>query len=260
MNSEDSSEEVNTISRLAAMRVAIFAVTSLAETRASGSGSRFVRLQQYVMALTQALRRRGRFATVLTESFIGDLFQAVPMYDIGKIGIPDWILLKPDSLTREEFEIIKTHTTLARDAITLAEMTLGYKAQTLQTMKETAYSHHEKWDGSGYPQGLSGELIPLAARLMAVADVYDALVSNKVYRDGVTHETAVRVILEARSKHFDPELVDAFMEINEEFQLIARRDADSDADMQRKIEYLANSIAEETDVNTIVGVTRMPWS
>jgi putative two-component system response regulator len=256
----DNNKEVATISRLAAMRVAVFAVTSLAETRASGSGKRFLRLQQYAMALTQELKRRGRFAMELTDSFTSDLFQAIPMYDIGKIGIPDWILLKPNSLTPEEFEIIKTHTTLARDAIELAEKTLGYQAQTLRTMKETAYSHHEKWDGSGYPQGLAGERIPLSARLMAIADVYDALVSNKVYRDGVPHEAAVQVIVEGRNKHFDPQLVDAFNEINEEFRLIAKHGADSDVDMQKKIEYLASSIADETEVLTIVGVPEMPWS
>ena len=260
MNSSESANLANTISRLAAMRVAVFALTSLAETRASGSGKRFVRLQSYVMWLARALQQRGKFESILSEAFISDLFQAVPMYDIGKIGIPDRILLKPDSLTPEEFEVIKTPTTLAREAIELAEKTLEYQAPTLQTMKETAYSHHEKWDGTGYPQGLLGDRIPLAARLMAVADVYDALISNKVYRDGVSHEQAMQAIVSVRGRHFDPELVDVFIEIHEEFRIIARRDADSDADMKKKIEYLASATADESDVHTIVGVTKMPWA
>lgn len=260
MNPVDSDNLANTISRLAAMRVAVFALTSLAETRAAGSGKRFVRLQEYVMALVQELQRRGKFESVLTDAFIGDLFQAVPMYDIGKIGIPDRILLKPDGLTPEEFDVIKTHTTLAREAIELAEKTLGYHAPTLQTMKDTVFSHHEKWDGSGYPQGLLGARIPLAARLMAVADVYDALISKKVYRDGVSHEKAVQAIVGVRGRHFDPELVDAFVEINDEFRLIAKRDADSSADMQKKIAYLASAIADESEVHTITDVKTMPWS
>ena len=125
-------------------------------------------------------------------------------------------------------------------------------------MKEIAYSHHEKWNGRSYPPGLSGEKIPLSARLMAVADVYDALVSTKVYKDGISHDKAVEVIVAERGMHFDPDLIDAFVEIREEFELIARRDADSDADKQRKIEYLAASIAEVTEVRTISGVTTMP--
>ena len=260
MNPDESNKLAGAISRLAALRVAVFAVTSLAETRASGSGKRFLRLQRYVMALTRQLKRSGRFDSVLTESFMSDLFQSVPMYDIGKIGIPDRILLKPSDLTPEEFEVMKTHTTLARDAIQLAEKTLGYKAQTLQIMKETAFSHHEKWDGSGYPLGLSGGRIPMSARLMAVADVYDALVSNKVYRAGIPHEKAAQIIHGMRGKHFDPDVADAFIEIIEEFRLIANGDADSDVDMQKKIEYLASSIEDQTEVQTITGVTQMPWS
>ena len=139
-------------------------------------------------------------------------------------------------------------------------LTLEYQAATLQTMKETAYSHHEKWDGTGYPQGLLGDRIPLAARLMAVADVYDALISNKVYRDGVSHEKAMQAIVSVRGRHFDPELVDVFIEIHEEFRIIARRDANSDADMKKKIEYLASAIADESEVHTIASVTNMPWA
>ena len=186
MLTENPPPEAATKSRVAAMMVAIFAITSLADTRASGSGKRLLRLQSYVMTLVWHLKRKEKFRAILTPSFIDDLQMSIPMYDIGRIGIPDWILLKPTTLTLEEFRIVKTHTTLARDALALAQEALGHRSQTLETMKELAYSHHEKWNGRGYPLGLSGERIPLAARLMAVADVYDALVSNKVYRDGIS--------------------------------------------------------------------------
>ena len=167
-------------------------------------------------------------------------------------------MLQPHSLTHEEFDVVQTHTTLAREAIELAERTLEYLAPTLQTMKDIAYCHHEKSDRSGYPQGLLGDRIPLAARLMAVADVYDALINNKVYRDGVSHEKARQAIFSVRGQHFDPELVNAFIEIHEDFRLIARRDVDSDADMKKKIVFLASAVADEFEVHTIVGVSKMP--
>jgi len=260
LNPDDSNKVAAAIGRLAAMRVVSFAVSSLAETRASGSGKRILRLQHYVMALTNELKRHERFAHAMSEAFLSDLFQSIPVYDIGKIGIPDRILLKPNALTPEEFEIMKTHTTLARDAIELAEMTLSYRAPTLQTMKDAAYSHHEKWDGSGYPRGLSGEAIPLSARLVAIADVYDALISNKVYRNGIPHDDAVQAMRGARGKHFDPELIDAFVTVHEEFRLISSGEADTDMDNQRKIDYLARSIADQAEMHTIVGVSQMPWS
>jgi putative two-component system response regulator len=111
-------------------------------------------------------------------------------------------------------------------------------------VKELAYSHQEKWDGSGYPQGLVEERIPVSARLMAIADVYDALISHKVYKDGVSHEQAAGIIFQGRASHFDPDMVDAFIEIQDEFAAIAQRFADTDQDMQKKMEYMANAIAE----------------
>jgi putative two-component system response regulator len=143
---------------------------------------------------------------------------------------------------------MRTHTTLGFDALVRAEKTLGQTSPLLAIAKEITLSHQEKWDGNGYPQGLAGTKIPLSARILAVADVYDALISNKVYKQGVEHEAAVQVIFSERASHFDPDVVDAFIEVSPEFAAIAQKYADTDADMQKKIEYLANAIAENAEM------------
>ena len=245
MNSADCSPNPAAKPVLTAMTVAAFAVVSLAGMRGSDTGKHLLRVQHYVKTLAQRLQEHPRFAADLTDAYIDNLFQWVPLHDLGAVGVPDRILLKPSSLTPAEFEIIKTHTTLARDAIVSAERTLGLQGGALQICKELAYSHHEKWDGSGYPQGLSGEQIPLSARLMAIADVYDALISDRVYRAGMPHEQAVGIIFQGRDSHFDPDMVDVFIEIQDEFQAVALRFVDTDEDMQKKIEYMANAIAED---------------
>jgi putative two-component system response regulator len=219
-------------------------MASLAETRDSDTGNHILRVQHYVQTLARRLQLHPRFSAVLTDTYIARLFQAAPLYDMGTIGIPDRILLKPSRLTPAEYDIMKTHTTLARQAIESAEKALGCTHPFLQTVKELAYSHQEKWDGSGYPQGLVEDHIPVSARLMAIADVYDALISHKVYKDGVSHEQAAGIIFQGRASHFDPDMVDAFIEIQDEFAAIAQRFADTDQDMQKKMEYMANAIAE----------------
>ena len=143
---------------------------------------------------------------------------------------------------------MKTHTTLGRDAIQRAEDQLGMQVDFLRVAKEIALSHQEKWDGSGYPQGLAGDAIPVSARLMAVADVYDALISRRVYKEGMPHDKAVRIITEGRGNHFDPDIVDAFLQIQDTIVAIAQRFADTDADMQEK--------ARQMDVLSGVGGTR----
>lgn len=242
MKKSDNAPQTDAV--LAALTVATFAMASLAETRDSDTGQHIQRVQHYAKALAQRLQALPQFAAELTDAYIDMLFKSTPLYDMGTIGIPDRILLKPGRLTPAEFDIMRTHTTLARDAIEHAETSLGYRAELLQTLKEIAYSHQEKWDGSGYPQGLSGEQIPLSARLIALADVYDALISDRVYKAGVPHEQAVGIIFGERGGHFDPDLVDAFMDIQEEFHAIAQRFADTEQDMQKKMEYMANAIAE----------------
>jgi putative two-component system response regulator len=235
----------DTVPLHAAIAVMALAMATLAETRDSDTGQHVLRVQRYVRTLAQRLQAHPRFAAQLTETYLNHLFVSAPLYDVGTVGIPDRILLKPARLTAAEFEIMKTHTTLGFEAIGQAEQALGFKAELLQTLKEMAYSHHEKWDGSGYPQKLSGDQIPLSARLVAIADVYDALISNRVYKDGVPHDQAVAIIFQGRASHFDPDMVDAFIEIQDEFQAIAQRYPDTDQDMQKKIEYMANAIAED---------------
>ena len=214
--------------------VTILAMASMAETRDNETGNHIRRTQHYVRALSLHLKRHPRFAASMTRAYITGLFKSAPLHDIGKVGIPDRILLKPGKLTPEEFEIMKTHTTLGRDAIQHAEDALGVRVKFLTIAKEIAYSHQEKWDGSGYPQGLKGEAIPLSARLMAVADVYDALISARVYKKAFPHDQAVQIMREGRGAHFDPDVLDAFVELHEEFQTIAARFTDSSEDLTRK--------------------------
>ena len=228
----------------AAQDVTILAMTSLAETRDSDTGNHIRRIQHYVRALALALKDHPRFADDLGPQAISLLFKSAPLHDIGKFGIPDRILLKPSSLSPEEFEIMKTHTTLGFEAIEQAEKALGLQPPMLRTAKEIVLSHQEKWDGSGYPQGLKGAAIPMSARLMAVADVYDALISQRVYKAALPHDRAVQIVFQGRGSHFDPDMVDAFIGIQDEFQAIAERFADSDSNLQKKMEYMANAIAE----------------
>ena len=204
----------------------ILAMASLAETRDNETGNHIRRTQHYVLALAKKLQPHPRFVAFLTDETIDWPFKSAPLHDIGKVGIPDRILLKPARFTPEEFEVMKTHTTLGRDAILAAEKHLDLPHSFLRIAREIAYCHQEKWDGSGYPEGLSGDDIPISARLMAVADVYDALISQRVYKAGMPHEQAAAMIREGRGTHFDPDVVDAFLEIAEEFRAIAERFAD----------------------------------
>jgi len=227
---------------MAIQDVTILAMASLAETRDSDTGNHIRRTQHYVKALAERLRHHPRFSHFLNDYNINMLFKSAPLHDIGKVGVPDRILLKPGRFEAAEFEIMKTHTTLGYLAIEHAEQSLGTDVAFLSMAKEIALSHQEKWDGSGYPQGLVGDAIPISARLMAVADVYDALISRRVYKEGMPHEKAVAIIVEGRGAHFDVDMVDAFVDIQEEFRSVAKRFSDSDQDMAKKAEYLAQSI------------------
>ncbi|MBF0129730.1 MAG: two-component system response regulator [Alphaproteobacteria bacterium] len=218
--------------------VTILAMASLAETRDSDTGNHIRRTQFYVRALAERLKTHPRFAATLDDATIDMLFKSAPLHDIGKVGIPDRILLKPGRFEPHEFEIMKTHAILGRQAIEHAEQSLGTPVAFLTCAKEIAQWHHEKWDGSGYPDGIGGDGIPIFARLMAVADVYDALISRRVYKEGMPYEKAVQIILEGRGSHFDPDIVDAFIDIQEDFRAIAARYADTDSDMAKKKDYL----------------------
>jgi putative two-component system response regulator len=214
--------------------VTIMAMASLAETRDNETGNHIRRTQHYVRLLATKLQSNPLFAPQLDDATIEMLYKSAPLHDIGKVGIPDAILLKPGKLTPEEFTIMKTHTTLGRDAILAAEKLIDAPSSFLKLAREIAHYHQEKWDGSGYPEGLRGESIPLSARLMAVADVYDALISRRPYKKPFTHDQAVAMIREGRDKHFDPRLVDVFLQIADEFKAIADRFADTEADVHAK--------------------------
>lgn len=203
--------------------VTIFALASLAETRDADTGQHIRRTQFYVKALAEQLQAHPRFAAALTPETVELLFKSAPLHDIGKVGIPDRILLKPGRLEPEEMAIMKTHTTLGWEALDHAEKTLGTDVAFLRLAKEIALSHHEQWDGQGYPEGLRGDAIPVSARLMAVADVYDALISNSVYKKGMPPAQAAKIVREGRGSHFDPDVVDAFIALQDQFEAIAQR-------------------------------------
>lgn len=207
----------------------ILAMASLAETRDNDTGNHLIRTQHYVRALATACVERNLLANELTPTVIDLLFKSAPLHDIGKVGIPDSILLKPGKLTPEEYETMKTHAELGRAAIATAERHLGCCTPFFEMAQTIALTHHEKWDGSGYPRGLKGLEIPLSGRLMAVADVYDALVSQRVYKKALPHEHAVAHIVAESGRHFDPDLAGVFEEIADTFREIHERFADAHA-------------------------------
>lgn len=213
-----------TASISALQEATIMAMSSLAEARDNETGNHIRRTQHYVRALAYQLRNHPRFSAYLSARQIEVLYTTSPLHDIGKVGIPDHILLKPGRLTVDEFEIMKTHTTLGYGALkSAAEHMSGHAGAFLECAAEIALCHQEKWDGSGYPRGLRGEAIPISGRLMAVADVYDALVSRRVYKPPIPHDQAVTIILEGSGSHFDPDIVSAFTAITSDFLSIAAR-------------------------------------
>ena len=211
--------------------VTIMAMASLAETRDIETGMHIRRTQHYVRTLAERLRKMweekgletASIPAELSDEIIEIMYKSAPLHDIGKVGIPDAILLKPGALDAAEFEIMKSHTTLGLETIAAAEKLLDAPSSFLSVARQIACSHHEKWDGSGYPHGLAGEAIPLPARLMAVADVYDALISRRVYKEPFPHERAVSMIEAGSGSHFDPTVVSAFLIEIETFRSIAQR-------------------------------------
>jgi putative two-component system response regulator len=231
---------------VAVQDVTVHALASLAETRDSDTGNHLRRTKFYVRLLAEHLRHHPRFQHFLDhEQVIETLFKSAPLHDIGKVGVPDRILLKPGRLEPDEFEIMKTHTTLGYEAIHQAEVDLGADLPFLRQAKEIALYHQEKWDGSGYPEGLKGDEIPISARLMAVADVYDALVSRRVYKEPMEHQQAREIMLKGRGSHFDPDILDAFVTLEPQFLDIARRYQDDAQSLNQKASHLAKFQAPE---------------
>ncbi|MBF0560346.1 MAG: HD domain-containing protein [Nitrospirae bacterium] len=205
--------------------VTILSLASLAETRDNETGAHILRTQRYVKALSEHLKHHSKFSSLLAEDVINLLFQSAPLHDIGKVGIRDAILLKPGKLTDEEFEEMKKHTIYGYNALQEGQRRLGSNS-FLRLAGEITISHHEKWDGTGYPKGLRHEDIPLSGRLMALADVYDALISKRVYKDAFPHGTAKEIIVKGKGSHFDPDMCDAFLAIEDEFLGIAEKYGD----------------------------------
>jgi len=205
--------------------IAIHGLAALAATRDHETGNHIRRTQHYIDSLARHLREHPRFRDALSERTIELLFKSAPLHDIGKVGIPDHILLKPGRLDEAEFEIMKTHSVLGRDALPCEENGPG-ALPFLATARDIAYTHHERWDGTGYPQGLREEAIPLAGRLMAIADVYDALISKRIYKPAYPHHVAVEMIEAERGKQFDPDIADAFLDLRDRFREIAGRFTD----------------------------------
>ena len=198
----------------------ILALASLAETRDNETGAHILRTQKYVKVLAEHLKDHPRFASVLSEPMIDLIYKSAPLHDAGKVGIPDAILLKPGRLTDEEYEVMKQHPMIGSQALTTAQETLG-TSSFLSVACEIMETHHEKWDGSGYPNGLAGNDIPVSGRLMALADVYDALISTRIYKPAFSHEKARDIIIEGSGSHFDPAVVEAFIALEDTFQEIA---------------------------------------
>ena len=203
--------------------VSIRALAHLAETRDNETGNHIQRTQGYVRQLATRLAHHPRFAPVIDASYIKLLERSAPLHDIGKVGVPDAILQKPGKLTPDEWEIMKTHTVLGSDAIAQAERDIESAAEFLSLAKEIVRWHHERWDGSGYPDGLAGEAIPLSARIMALADVFDALISKRAYKEAIPFAMVRRIIAEERGRQFDPDITDAFLACSAEFEAIALR-------------------------------------
>jgi putative two-component system response regulator len=205
----------------------ICVMTSMAEFRDETTGYHIRRTQEYVRMLAVELSKLPHYSTLLTPSYIEQVSKSAPLHDIGKIAIPDDILLKPGKHTPEEFDIMKTHAQRGYDMLKQAGSYMGEQGEFLTIAMEIAGSHHEKWDGSGYPKGLKGQEIPLSARLMAIADVFDALLSRRPYKPAMNIEKTTAIILEGNGTHFDPEVVDAFLNIKNEMLEIAKNLADN---------------------------------
>jgi HD-GYP domain-containing protein (c-di-GMP phosphodiesterase class II) len=202
-------------------------LNALSMVRDNETGNHILRTKNYVRALAERLSSNGTYVDQLSKRNIEDIVKAAPLHDIGKVGIPDTILQKPGSLTEDEWQIMKTHAALGQDVLTAAKLKDAKHTHVLDAAIKIAGGHHENWDGSGYPKGLKGEEIPLAARLMSLADTYDALISERVYKKKWTHDEACAEILSLKGKRFDPVIVEAFMQEKDHFIQISQMYSDA---------------------------------
>ncbi|MEJ2727560.1 MAG: HD domain-containing phosphohydrolase [Deltaproteobacteria bacterium] len=211
----------------------ILGLAKLAEYRDEGTGTHLERIREYARILAVQLAKNPKFSGVIDQQYIDDIYQSSILHDIGKVGTPDALLTKPGELTGKEFETIKRHTLMGGNALKAIESQIEGKS-FLAMGKEIAYNHHEKWDGSGYPRGLKGEAIPLSARIIAVADVYDALTTKRFYKKAYSHAKARDMIIQLKGKHFDPEMINAFIAAADKFDHVRREKLKEEADFSER--------------------------
>ena len=212
----------------------ILGLAKLAEYRDEGTGTHLERIREYAKLIAEEMAKNPKYAGHITPEYIDDIYQSSILHDIGKVGIPDAVLLKPAKLTDEEFDVIKRHTTLGGDAIKAIEAKIEGKS-FLALGKEIAYSHHEKWDGSGYPRRLNGEGIPLSARIIALADVYDALTTRRFYKEAYSHKRSRQIITDLKGTHFDPAVVEVFLTLEDEFNRIRREKREDETELMKPL-------------------------
>ncbi|MBV8781789.1 MAG: response regulator [Phycisphaerae bacterium] len=230
LNPEELLVSLKTAERILSLEtrdLAMFALAKLSESRDPETGAHIERVQSYARLLAQYLSTTDRYQDVIDGEFARLIFQTSPLHDIGKVGVPDTVLLKPGKLSNDEMTIMQTHAGLGAQTLE-ASLQRFPQVRFLQMARDIAQSHHERWDGKGYPVGLAGEAIPLAARIVALADVYDALTSRRVYRDAMSHAQAKTIIVSERGTHFDPDVVDAFVQTEAEFIAIRERFKDDE--------------------------------
>jgi putative two-component system response regulator len=224
-NPDELNVRVNVAQRIVALEnrnLIVFSLAKLAESRDPETGAHLERIREYSRELAEHLAQFDELASEIDADFIRAIFLTSPLHDIGKVGIPDNVLLKPGRLTSEEFEIMKQHTTIGQQTLQAA-LSACPNAGYLRLARDIAAAHHEKYDGTGYPHGLAGDDIPLSARIVALADVYDALTTKRVYKEAFSHEVAREIIVEESGKHFDPRVVDAFLHKEHIFQQVKQR-------------------------------------
>ncbi len=205
--------------------VTIFALAYQADLRDHETGQHILRTSKYVNILAKQLSNNDSYTDYLTDQYIMELIKSAPLHDIGKVGVPDNILQKDGKFTDTEFEKMKSHCLIGASILQEAQTRLNFRS-FLEVAEQLVLAHHEKWDGTGYPYGLKGDKIPLSARIMAVADVYDALRSKRRYKEGFSHEKTCKIIETDSGKHFDPDIVKAFLSVHEEFNRISIKLAD----------------------------------
>ena len=218
-------KQADTISRMQSGLIVILA--DMVENRDDDTGNHIKRTASYVRLIMEGLKKKGYYLDQLTDTFISDVIQSAPLHDLGKIGISDTILNKPGKLTPEEFEIMKQHTVIGCDILDRAISEIHGESY-LREARNLAHYHHEKWAGGGYPEGLSGEDIPLSARIMSIADVFDAVSQKRVYKEAFSFEKSVEIIYRDSGKSFDPKCVEAFMDMLDEIKEVLENDGEED--------------------------------